>query len=67
MRALGFIELQRAGECVKDGVGGAAGVAAFQAGVVVEADPGQECNLLAAEPGDVPAAAVGGQARLVRG
>ncbi len=67
VRALGLIQLQGAGECVKDGVGGAAGVAAFQAGVVVDAEPGQQRDLLPAEPGDAAAGAIGGQARLLGG
>ena len=43
------------------------GIPPLQAGVVVDADPGQERDFLAAQPGDTPVAAVGGQARLLRG
>jgi hypothetical protein len=65
--AFGFVELQRAGQCVEDVVGDAAGVAAFELGVVVDADPGQHGDFLAAQARDAPVTAVGGQAGLLRG
>ena len=51
MGALGVIESQRVGERVKHGVGGAGGVAALQALVVLDAHPGQRSDLLAPQPG----------------
>ena len=50
VRALGIIELQSAGERLEHAVGHAAGVAALQALVVLDADPGQRGDLLAAQP-----------------
>ena len=54
--ALGVVEPQRVGERVEDGVGGAAGVAALQALVVLDAHPGQRGDLLAPQPGHPPLA-----------
>jgi hypothetical protein len=67
VRALGLVQLQGAGERAEHTVGHAAGVAALEPGVVVDADPGQQRHLLAAQPGDAPVPAVGGQPRLIRG
>ena len=50
--AFGVVEQQGAGDGVQDGVGGAAGVAALQPGVVRDADPGQQRDLLAAQARD---------------
>ncbi len=52
MGAFGVIEQQGAGDGVQDRVGGAAGVAALQPGVVRDADPGQQRDLLAAQTRD---------------
>jgi len=56
--ALGLVQLQGAGDALEDAVGRPGGPAAFQAGVVVDADPGEERDLLAAQPGDPAVAAV---------
>ncbi len=66
MRALSLVEPQRAGERFKHGVGGAACVTPLQPGVVVDADPGQQRDFLAAQSRDAPVAAIGGQASLLR-
>jgi pimeloyl-ACP methyl ester carboxylesterase len=50
--AFGVVEQQGAGDGVQDGVGGAAGIAALQPGVVRDADPGQQRDLLAAQARD---------------
>ena len=42
MVAFGVVELERPGDAVEDGVGGAGEVAAFQADVVVDADAGEQ-------------------------
>ncbi len=52
MGAFGVVEQQGAGDGVQDRVGGAAGVAALQPGVVRDADPGQQRDLLAAQARD---------------
>jgi hypothetical protein len=62
--ALGVVEAQRVGERLEDAVGGAGGVAALQALVVLDADAGQRGDLLAAQPGHPPLA-VAGQAGLL--
>jgi NADP-dependent 3-hydroxy acid dehydrogenase YdfG len=45
--ALGILESQRVRERIKDGIGGAGGVAALQALVVLDAHPGKRGDLLA--------------------
>ena len=55
--ALGVVELQRAGERLQHALGDAACVAALEPGVVVDADAGEQRDLLAAEPGNAPAPA----------
>jgi len=42
-------------------------IAPFQAGVVVDADPSEHRDLLPAQSGHPPVAAIGGQARPLRG
>ena len=44
--AFGFVELQRARDAFEDVLGDAAGVAAFEAGVVLDADPGEHARPL---------------------
>ena len=62
--ALGVVEPQRVGERLQDAVGGAGGVAAFEALVVLDADAGERGDLLAAEPRHAPLA-VRRQSRLL--
>ncbi len=57
--ALGLVEAENASQRIEYLLGGLGRPALFQANVVVDADPGQVGDLLAAQPGD-PAAAVGG-------
>ena len=66
MLAFGVVELQRAGDGVEDLGGGAVDGAAFELGVVLDAEPGERGDLAASQPGHPPVAA-GGQADLVRG
>ncbi len=66
MGALGIVELERAGQPFQDELGDAAGVSAFQALVVLDADAGQRGDLLAAQAGH-PTLAVAGQAGLLGG
>jgi hypothetical protein len=67
MRALGLVQLQRLSKRVQHGVGDAGRVAAFELGVVGDADTGEGGDLLAPEPWNPPrAAAVGTQASLFR-
>jgi hypothetical protein len=62
-----LIELQRIGECFQHAFRHPVEVAAFQPGVVVDAHPGEQRNLLPAEPGHPPVTPVGRQTCLVRG
>jgi len=64
---LRLVELQRVHEAVQDAVGDAADAAAFQPGVVLDADPGQQRDLLPAQPADPTVRAVHRQARLLGG
>ena len=66
MRALGLVELQRADEGLEHAVGDALRVAPLEPGVVLDADAGEQRDLLAAEPGDAPVTAVRGQPGLLR-
>ena len=64
--ALGVVELQRPRERLEDGVGDTARVAAFEAGVVVDADAGEQRHFFPAKTGDAArAGAVGAQTGLV--
>src|SRR5205823_5369791 len=64
--ALGVVELERAGQRLQHAVRDAADVTALEAGVVRDADAGQDGDLLAAQSGNA-AAAVGDQPRLLGG
>ena len=65
MGALGVIELEGAGEGLEDAVGDAGRVAAFELGVIGDADAGERGDLLAAQPGNATrASAEGAEARL---
>ena len=55
--ALGVVELQRPCERLEHGVGDSGGVAAFEAGVVVDADAGEQRHFLPAQTGDAARAA----------
>ena len=66
MSALGVVGLQRPRERLEHGVGDSGGVAAFEAGVVVDADAGEQRHFFPAETGDAArAAAVRAQAGLL--
>ena len=54
--AFGLVELQRVGDRFEDLVGDTAEVSALQLGVVVDADSGEQGNLLSAEAGNAPVA-----------
>ena len=66
MDPLGLVELQRGGQGVEDAFGDPAQVAPLEPDVVVDADPGEQGDLLPAEPGDAPVAPVRGQAGPIR-
>jgi hypothetical protein len=59
VRTLGFIKLKRSGERVQDVLRDPVQVPPLKPGVVVDADSGEQCDLLAAESRDAPVAAVG--------
>src|SRR5580658_834236 len=65
MGAFGLVQLQRASDSVEYGIGGAGQVPALHAHVVVDAHPGEQRDLLAAQPfHPAVASSLGGQARL---
>jgi hypothetical protein len=64
VRPFGVVELQRAGERLEHAFRDAAHVAALEAGVVGNADSGQDRDLLAAQSGNAPRT-VGGEPHLV--
>lgn len=66
MVVLGSVQLQGAGDGVKDTVRDTREVSAFQAGVVVNADAGKPGHFFPAEPGDAAAPAVGFNSCLLR-
>ena len=67
MGPLGLVQLQRVGDAVQDRIRRAGQVAALHPHVVVDADPGQQRDLLATQPlHPAVAAAVRRQAGLVR-
>jgi hypothetical protein len=63
---LGLVQLQGLSEGVQHALGDPAQVAPLQAGVVVDAHPGQQRDLLPAEARHAPVGAVDGQAGLLR-
>ena len=65
MGAFGFVELKGAGDRFQHAVGDAGEVAAFEAGVVVDAHAGEHGDFLAAQAGHTAAAVVNGQADLL--
>src|SRR5207237_2398551 len=60
-----LVELEGAGDRLEDVVGDASDGAAFELDVVLDADPGEQCHLLAAQARDAAAATVGPQTRLL--
>jgi hypothetical protein len=50
--SLGLVELQRMRDAVDDALGDAGGVASLEPDVVLARDPGEQRNLLAAQPRD---------------
>ena len=67
MGTFGLVELQGAGDAFEDVVGDAVGVAAFEPGVVLDADPGEHRYFLAAQSLDAPVGPVDGKSGLFRG
>jgi hypothetical protein len=59
---LGLVKLQRMRKRVQHAVGHAIQVAAFETGVVIDADSGEQRDFLPAEPRHAPVTAVGRQA-----
>src|SRR5439155_6468031 len=59
---LGLVELQRTSKSLQDALRDATRVAALEARVVVDADPGEERHFLSAKPRDTPVVAVRSQA-----
>ena len=66
MGSLGLVELKRSGQPFQNALRNAACVTALEAGVVVDADAGEERNFLSAEARHTPVIAVRAQARLLR-
>jgi hypothetical protein len=66
VRPLGLVQLQGAGDAVEHALGDASQVASLQPGVVIDADTGQERDLLPAQPGDAAVPAERRQAHLLR-
>jgi hypothetical protein len=60
MHSLGIVQPQCAGDGFEDPLGGARQIAALHPVVVVDADPGERCHLLASQPRHPPPP-VGGQ------
>ncbi len=65
VRALGLVELKRTSKRLQDALRDSARISALEAGVVVDADPGEEGDLFPAEPRNPPVLAVPRQARLL--
>jgi len=65
VRALGVVELQSSRDAVEHLVGGSRDLPPFQAVVVVDADAGQQGDLLAAKPRNAARPAVGRKAHLL--
>jgi len=59
VRRLGVVELQGTGERVEDTVRRAGEVAPLEAGVVVDAHPGEHRDFFAAQSGHATVAAIG--------
>jgi hypothetical protein len=63
--SLGVVEVKHFGHRAEDGVGHSGEVAAFQSGVVVDADSGQQRHFLTTQAGDAAFGPVGGNACLL--
>src|SRR6266498_794557 len=64
--SLGLGELKRTSERFQNGLRSARHIAALEARVVIDADPGEERDFLPAEPWNTPLTAEGPQTRLLR-
>jgi hypothetical protein len=64
--SLGLVELKRTGQRFQNALRNATRVAALEARVVVDADPGEERHFLSAEARNTPVITVRAQARLLR-
>jgi hypothetical protein len=58
VRSLSLVELKTAGERLQHALGDASQVAALHPGVVIDADPGEERNLLPPQPRNAPVIAI---------
>jgi hypothetical protein len=63
--SFGFVELQGADDSFEHVLGDTGGVAAFEAGVVLDADAGEHRDLFASEAFDAAVGPIGGQAGLL--
>ena len=66
VRSLGFVEQQRVGDVATTLSDTPRSYPALEAGVVVDADPGEQRDFLPTQSGDAAVAAEGGQAGLLR-
>jgi hypothetical protein len=64
--ALSFVEPKCPGERVQYALGHPVQIAALEAGVVIDADAGEQRDLFSAQPGNASIAAIGRQTRSVR-
>jgi hypothetical protein len=64
MRALGLVELQRTRKRLQHAFRDPSRVAALEADVVVDTDPGEERDFFPAKSGNAPVVAIPGQTRL---
>ena len=67
MRTLGLVELKRTSQRLEHAVRDATQVPPLKPGVVVDADSGEQRNLLTAKPWNAAVVAVYGQTDLIRG
>src|SRR4029077_5223049 len=66
MRTLGLVELKRTSKCLKHALRDTTHVPALEPGVVVDADAGEQRDLLTAKPRNAAVVTVDRQAGLVR-
>jgi hypothetical protein len=67
MGPFGFVEQESTGDSFEDAVGDAGEVAALQTGVVVDAHPGEDGDLFAAQAGHPPVGTMGRQSDVLWG